>query len=174
MLLCVSARYGAQVSSPQLKTSCDSPSCLRTSWRWSTWSAPSWWLSVNCWSCSQSAPTTCSVFSWWWNLEPSSQMMRWDGGFKGHCRPTTGPFYSCLHCLWNMSQMIAAEGVPAMSVSELQAACRTRGMRSLGLTTEQLRLQMQQVSTVLITIRLTWWDLVFNDGIRAVVSFWTK
>lgn len=43
--------------------------------------------------------------------------------------------------------MIAAEGVAAMSVSELQAACRARGMRSLGLTTEQLRLQMQQVST---------------------------
>lgn len=43
-------------------------------------------------------------------------------------------------------QMIAAEGVAAMSVSELQAACRSRGMRSLGLTTDQLRLQLQQVS----------------------------
>ncbi|KAG8011811.1 LETM1 domain-containing protein LETM2, partial [Nibea albiflora] len=41
-------------------------------------------------------------------------------------------------------EMIAAEGVPAMSVSELQAACRSRGMRSLGLTTDQLRLQLQQ------------------------------
>uniref|UniRef100_A0A3B4X0I7 Leucine zipper and EF-hand containing transmembrane protein 2 n=1 Tax=Seriola lalandi dorsalis TaxID=1841481 RepID=A0A3B4X0I7_SERLL len=41
-------------------------------------------------------------------------------------------------------EMIAAEGVAAMSVSELQAACRSRGMRSLGLTTDQLRLQMQQ------------------------------
>lgn len=41
--------------------------------------------------------------------------------------------------------MIAAEGVPAMSVSELQAACRSRGMRSLGLTTDQLQQQMQQV-----------------------------
>ncbi|KAM4578616.1 LETM1 domain-containing protein LETM2, mitochondrial isoform 1-T2 [Fundulus diaphanus] len=41
-------------------------------------------------------------------------------------------------------EMIAAEGVPAMSVSELQAACRTRGMRSLGLTTDQLRQQLQQ------------------------------
>lgn len=44
------------------------------------------------------------------------------------------------------SQMIAAEGVAAMSVSELQAACRSRGMRSLGLTTDQLRVQLQQVS----------------------------
>lgn len=70
--------------------------------------------------------------------------------------------------------MIAAEGVAAMTVSELQAACRTRGMRSLGLTTDQLRLQMQQVNTVLITIRLSWWDLVFNEGIQAIVSFWTK
>lgn len=41
-------------------------------------------------------------------------------------------------------EMIAAEGVAAMSVSELQAACRSRGMRSLGLTTEQLQKQMQQ------------------------------
>ncbi|XP_068452390.1 LETM1 domain-containing protein LETM2, mitochondrial [Clinocottus analis] len=41
-------------------------------------------------------------------------------------------------------EMIAAEGVAAMSVSELQAACRSRGMRSLGLTTEQLNQQMQQ------------------------------
>lgn len=42
-------------------------------------------------------------------------------------------------------EVIATEGVPAMSVSELQAACRSRGMRSLGLTTDQLRQQMQQV-----------------------------
>ncbi|KAJ8396935.1 hypothetical protein AAFF_G00012580 [Aldrovandia affinis] len=41
-------------------------------------------------------------------------------------------------------EMIAMEGVPAMSVSELQAACRSRGMRSLGLTTDQLRQQLQQ------------------------------
>lgn len=41
-------------------------------------------------------------------------------------------------------EMIAAEGVPAMSVSELQAACHSRGMRSLGLTTDQLRQQLQQ------------------------------
>ncbi|TNN66850.1 LETM1 domain-containing protein LETM2, mitochondrial [Liparis tanakae] len=41
-------------------------------------------------------------------------------------------------------EMIAAEGVASMSVSELQAACRSRGMRSLGLTTEQLHQQMQQ------------------------------
>ncbi|XP_067084119.1 LETM1 domain-containing protein LETM2, mitochondrial [Osmerus mordax] len=41
-------------------------------------------------------------------------------------------------------EMIAGEGVPAMSVSELQAACRSRGMRSLGLTSDQLRQQLQQ------------------------------
>lgn len=50
------------------------------------------------------------------------------------------------HFLSASSQMIAAEGVAAMSVSELQAACRSRGMRSLGLTTDQLRQQLQQVS----------------------------
>ncbi|XP_066570500.1 LETM1 domain-containing protein LETM2, mitochondrial [Amia ocellicauda] len=41
-------------------------------------------------------------------------------------------------------EMIAREGVAAMSVSELQAACRSRGMRSLGLTEDQLRQQLQQ------------------------------
>ncbi|XP_067378173.1 LETM1 domain-containing protein LETM2, mitochondrial isoform X2 [Channa argus] len=41
-------------------------------------------------------------------------------------------------------QMISAEGVTSMSVSELQSACRTRGMRSLGLTTDQLHVQLQQ------------------------------
>lgn len=41
-------------------------------------------------------------------------------------------------------EMIAKEGVTAMNVTELQAACRSRGMRSLGLTTDQLREQLQQ------------------------------
>lgn len=47
--------------------------------------------------------------------------------------------------------MIAAEGVAAMSVSELQAACRSRGMRSLGLTTDLLRQQLQQVNGSVLT-----------------------
>uniref|UniRef100_A0A673GZG6 LETM1 domain-containing protein LETM2, mitochondrial-like n=1 Tax=Sinocyclocheilus rhinocerous TaxID=307959 RepID=A0A673GZG6_9TELE len=42
-------------------------------------------------------------------------------------------------------EMIAKEGVTTMTVAELQAACRSRGMRSLGLTTDQLRQQLQQV-----------------------------
>lgn len=41
--------------------------------------------------------------------------------------------------------MISKEGVLAMTVAELQAACRSRGMRSLGLTTDQLQEQLQQV-----------------------------
>ncbi|XP_013858025.1 LETM1 domain-containing protein LETM2, mitochondrial [Austrofundulus limnaeus] len=49
-----------------------------------------------------------------------------------------------LRAIKSDDEMIAAEGVAAMSVSELQAACRSRGMRSLGLTTDQLRQQMQQ------------------------------
>ncbi|XP_055972893.1 LETM1 domain-containing protein LETM2, mitochondrial [Sorex fumeus] len=36
-------------------------------------------------------------------------------------------------------EAIAKEGVNTLSVSELQAACRARGMRSLGLTEKQLR-----------------------------------
>ncbi|XP_026798484.3 LETM1 domain-containing protein LETM2, mitochondrial [Pangasianodon hypophthalmus] len=41
-------------------------------------------------------------------------------------------------------EMISKEGVSAMTVAELQAACRSRGMRSLGLSTDQLRQQLQQ------------------------------
>ncbi|XP_060107212.1 LETM1 domain-containing protein LETM2, mitochondrial [Heteronotia binoei] len=41
-------------------------------------------------------------------------------------------------------ELIAKEGVNGLSVSELQSACRARGMRSLGLTTEQLKEQIKQ------------------------------
>ncbi|XP_078522436.1 LETM1 domain-containing protein LETM2, mitochondrial [Lissotriton helveticus] len=41
-------------------------------------------------------------------------------------------------------EMIAKEGVDSLSVSELQAVSRARGMRSLGLTEEQLREQIKQ------------------------------
>ncbi|XP_048367911.1 LETM1 domain-containing protein LETM2, mitochondrial [Sphaerodactylus townsendi] len=41
-------------------------------------------------------------------------------------------------------EMIAKEGVNGLSVIELQSACRARGMRSLGLTTEQLKEQITQ------------------------------
>ncbi|KAH0623124.1 hypothetical protein JD844_031104 [Phrynosoma platyrhinos] len=43
-------------------------------------------------------------------------------------------------------EMIAREGVNGLSVPELQAACRARGMRSLGLTEEQLKEQLNQAS----------------------------
>jgi len=41
-------------------------------------------------------------------------------------------------------EMIAKEGVSVLSVSELQAACHSRGMRSLGVTTQQLQEQLHQ------------------------------
>ncbi|XP_055449306.1 LETM1 domain-containing protein LETM2, mitochondrial isoform X4 [Psammomys obesus] len=41
-------------------------------------------------------------------------------------------------------EIIAKEGVKALTVSELQSACRARGMRSLGLTEEQLRQQLTE------------------------------
>ncbi|KAB1257473.1 LETM1 domain-containing protein LETM2; mitochondrial [Camelus dromedarius] len=44
-------------------------------------------------------------------------------------------------------EIIAKEGVSVLSVSELQAACRARGMRSLGLTEEQLRQQLTEASS---------------------------
>ncbi|XP_060712402.1 LETM1 domain-containing protein LETM2, mitochondrial isoform X1 [Hemiscyllium ocellatum] len=41
-------------------------------------------------------------------------------------------------------EMIAEEGCEFLTVSELQAACRARGMRSLGLTEKQLQDQLKQ------------------------------
>ncbi|MEQ2190776.1 hypothetical protein XENOCAPTIV_009652, partial [Xenoophorus captivus] len=40
--------------------------------------------------------------------------------------------------------LIAEEGVESLSVNEVQAACRVRGMRSLGVTEERLREQLSQ------------------------------
>ncbi|MGH0120787.1 UNVERIFIED_CONTAM: hypothetical protein FKN15_065123, partial [Acipenser sinensis] len=43
-----------------------------------------------------------------------------------------------------VQKMIAQEGVNSMNVAELQTACRIRGMRSLGVTEDQLRQQLKQ------------------------------
>ncbi|XP_041280831.1 LETM1 domain-containing protein LETM2, mitochondrial isoform X2 [Onychostruthus taczanowskii] len=43
-----------------------------------------------------------------------------------------------------LHEMIAKEGVSGLSVPELQSACRARGMRSLGLSEEQLKEQLGQ------------------------------
>lgn len=65
-------------------------------------------------------------------------------------------------------QMIAKEGVSGLSVSELQSACRARGMRSLGLSEEQLKEQLGQVS-------VPWPGLVWpgssKDRFQAVVRY---
>ncbi|XP_062852123.1 mitochondrial proton/calcium exchanger protein [Trichomycterus rosablanca] len=41
-------------------------------------------------------------------------------------------------------KLIAEEGVESLNVNELQAACRVRGMRALGVTEERLREQLKQ------------------------------
>uniref|UniRef100_A0A6Q2XCG0 Mitochondrial proton/calcium exchanger protein n=1 Tax=Esox lucius TaxID=8010 RepID=A0A6Q2XCG0_ESOLU len=51
-------------------------------------------------------------------------------------------------------KLISEEGVNTLSVKELQAACRVRGMRALGVTEERLREQLQQ-----------WLDLHLNQHI---------
>ncbi|XP_032890395.1 mitochondrial proton/calcium exchanger protein isoform X2 [Amblyraja radiata] len=51
-------------------------------------------------------------------------------------------------------QLIAEEGVQTLNVNELQAACRTRGMRALGVTEERLQNQLKQ-----------WLDLHLNQQI---------
>lgn len=42
-------------------------------------------------------------------------------------------------------QLIADEGADSLTVKELQAACRARGMRALGVTEERLKEQLKQV-----------------------------
>ncbi|KFQ40519.1 hypothetical protein N332_10839, partial [Mesitornis unicolor] len=54
-------------------------------------------------------------------------------------------------------EMIAKEGVGGLSVSELQSACRARGMRSLGLSEEQLKEQLRQASA--------WLDLHLKENV---------
>ncbi|NXE91084.1 LETM1 protein, partial [Menura novaehollandiae] len=51
-------------------------------------------------------------------------------------------------------KMIAEEGVDTLTVKELQAACRARGMRALGVTEERLKEQLKQ-----------WLDLHLNQEI---------
>lgn len=41
-------------------------------------------------------------------------------------------------------QMIQKEGINSLTVGELQAACRARGMRALGISEERLRAQLAQ------------------------------
>ncbi|KAG8512434.1 LETM1 domain-containing protein LETM2, mitochondrial, partial [Galemys pyrenaicus] len=69
-------------------------------------------------------------------------------------------------------QIIAKEGVSALSVSELQAACRARGMRSLGLTEEQLRQQLTEATftfcdsvTFYSSPLLQWQDLHLKENV---------
>ncbi|KAM9378297.1 mitochondrial proton/calcium exchanger protein [Phaethornis superciliosus] len=51
-------------------------------------------------------------------------------------------------------KMISEEGVDSLTVKELQAACRARGMRALGVTEERLKEQLKQ-----------WLDLHLNQEI---------
>lgn len=51
-------------------------------------------------------------------------------------------------------QMIQKEGIESLTVAELQAACRSRGMRAMGLPEPKLRYQLAQ-----------WLDLSLNENI---------
>ncbi|CAF3962801.1 unnamed protein product, partial [Rotaria magnacalcarata] len=55
-------------------------------------------------------------------------------------------------------KLIQDEGITSLDVDELQAACRDRGMRSLGLSAERLRSQLQQ-----------WLDLHLNKSIPSTI-----
>ncbi|KAB0398229.1 hypothetical protein E2I00_008818, partial [Balaenoptera physalus] len=53
-------------------------------------------------------------------------------------------------------KLIAEEGVDSLNVKELQAACRARGMRALGVTEDRLRDQLKQV-------RAAWWGALASQ-----------
>ena len=55
-------------------------------------------------------------------------------------------------------KLIEDEGIESLTVDELQAACRERGMRSLGVSAERLRSQLQQ-----------WLDLHLNKRIPSTI-----
>lgn len=55
-------------------------------------------------------------------------------------------------------KLIQAEGIDNLTVEELQQACRERGMRSLGVSVERLRSQLQQ-----------WLDLHLNQRIPTTI-----
>lgn len=59
-------------------------------------------------------------------------------------------------------QLIAEEGVDSLNVKELQAACRARGMRALGVTEDRLRDQLKQVRGR----RPRWAPLAAHWGLR--------
>uniref|UniRef100_A0A3P9NHQ8 Mitochondrial proton/calcium exchanger protein n=1 Tax=Poecilia reticulata TaxID=8081 RepID=A0A3P9NHQ8_POERE len=59
-----------------------------------------------------------------------------------------------LRAIHTDDKLIAEEGIESMSVTEVQSACRVRGMRSLGVTEERLREQLSQ-----------WLDLHLNQQI---------
>lgn len=50
--------------------------------------------------------------------------------------------------------MIQKEGIDSLSQSELQQACRSRGMRALGMSEERLKTQLAQ-----------WLDLSLNEKV---------
>ncbi|RMC14420.1 hypothetical protein DUI87_09516 [Hirundo rustica rustica] len=49
-------------------------------------------------------------------------------------------------------KMIAEEGVDTLTVKELQAACRARGMRALGVTEERLKEQLKQAKEAQVKV----------------------
>ena len=56
--------------------------------------------------------------------------------------------------VWFDCQLIEKEGIDSLAVWELQDACRTRGMRSLGMPEQRLKFQLSE-----------WLDLHLNHKI---------
>lgn len=72
--------------------------------------------------------------------------------------------------------MIHLEGVDSLSQSELQAACRARGMRALGVSEERLKAQLNQwldlslVKKVPPSLLLLSQVFVFKDSLNFLIN----
>ncbi|XP_064631458.1 mitochondrial proton/calcium exchanger protein-like [Lineus longissimus] len=65
--------------------------------------------------------------------------------------------------LMNDDKMIVMEGINTLTASELQAACRERGMRALGMTEDRLKGQLQQ-----------WLDLHLKEDVPTTLLLLTR
>lgn len=64
---------------------------------------------------------------------------------------------------WLFPQVISSEGLDALSTAELQAACQSRGIRTLGVSEEHLRSELQQ-----------WLDLHLHYGLSGTLLILSK
>lgn len=71
------------------------------------------------------------------------------------------PFH--FHADASLPQVIESEGIDALSLPELQAACQSRGIRTIGVSEEHLRSELSQ-----------WVDLHLHHGLSGTLLILSK